>query len=231
MKLTIGIDEAGRGPVIGPMVLAAVCLDTNAARILSRKGVRDSKVFGANGHERRSELAAEVRAIATHIEIRVTDVAVIDRRMRRGELNVLERELACDMLGCSPTATRIVADGKVLFDSLRDRYPQLEAHNKGESKHCAVAAASIVAKVRRDEIFARIAARYAPAFGQITGGGYVNAATRRFLRAYAEQHRRLPPEARRSWPHVYLRDILGDTFDPYADLPEADAAAPQPSLF
>ena len=58
-----------------------------------------------------------------------------------------------------------------------------------------------------------------PDFGPLGGGGYANAATRRFLRAYAEKHRRLPPEARRSWPYVYLADILGEDYNPFADVP------------
>lgn len=233
MKLTVGIDEAGRGPVLGPMVMAAVCLDTRGARALARAGVKDSKSFGPpeQARERRAELAARVRELAVHVELRVVDVAVIDRRVRNNELNVLEREVARAMLERSPRAHRIVADGKTLFAALRDAYPQLEAHNKGESKHCAVAAASIVAKHRRDEIFERIAARYQPLFGRIIGGGYTNDATRTFLRAYVGKFGRLPPEARRSWPHHHLQDLLGPNFDPFGELYPHDAPAKQMALF
>jgi ribonuclease HII len=233
VKLTLGIDEAGRGPVIGPMVLAAVCVDTRGAQSLSRAGVRDSKHYGASeqARARRAELAALIRRRAVHCDVWVVDVAEVDRRVRRNELNVLEREVACRLIDRAPSTHRIVADGKILFDALRYKYSHLEAYNSGESRHCAVAAASILAKVRRDAIFARIAQRYAGEFGQIDGGGYVNAATRRFLRAYARKHNRLPPEARRSWPHTDLADILGKRYDPFADLPAVDAAPPQPSLF
>src|SRR5690606_24674026 len=99
------------------------------------------------------------------------------------------------------------------------RHPLLEAWNGGESRHASVAAASVIAKARRDLIFDRIRSRYAPLFGQVDGGGYCNAATRRFMRAYASRFFGLPPEARRSWPHPYLADILGTDFDPYADCP------------
>src|SRR5687768_7936280 len=47
IRLTLGIDEAGRGPAIGPMVMAAVVLDTPAARRLTRAGLADSKSYGA----------------------------------------------------------------------------------------------------------------------------------------------------------------------------------------
>ena len=219
---TMGVDEAGRGPVIGPMVMAAVVLDTGAARRLTRAGLRDSKAYAATpaGKAQRAEMAARVLDLARFAEVRVIDVAVIDRRVRRGELNVLEREIACELIGRAPAVDRIVTDGKVLFGPLAGRFPHLEAWNRGEERHAAVAAASVLAKVRRDEIFGRIAARYRPLFGPIDGGGYVNARTRAFLIEYARRFKRLPPEARRSWPHWYLAEVLGPSFDPYADVPD-----------
>jgi ribonuclease HII len=95
-KLTLGIDEAGRGPVIGPMVMSAVVLDTSAARALTRAGLKDSKSYGASpkARARRAQLAEEIRGRAQHCSVRVIDVTVIDRRVKKGELNVLEREVA-----------------------------------------------------------------------------------------------------------------------------------------
>jgi ribonuclease HII len=224
IRRTLGIDEAGRGPVLGPMVMAAVSLDSRGARVLSRAGVRDSKAFGASerAREERAALADKVRACALHVEVRVVDVAEIDRRVRRQELNVLEREVAEDMIACSPTVDSIIADGRHLFRPLASRHVNLLAWDGAEARHAAVAAASIVAKHRRDELFACIRRRYQPLFGEIRGGGYGNAATRHFLRAYAERFGRLPPEARRSWPYPYLTDILG-AFDPYADIDDGNA--------
>jgi ribonuclease HII len=225
MRLTLGIDEAGRGPVLGPMVLAAVCLDTKAARALARAGLRDSKAFGATAKAKsmRAELAGLVRELAVHVAEFVVEVAEIDPRVCAGELNALEREAAAKLIGGAPAADRIVADGERLFAPLAAQFAHLEAMNKAESKHAAVAAASVVAKHRRDELFAAIRRRYSAEFGDLHGGGYVNEATRRFLRAYAGKYGDLPPEARRSWPHDYLRDILGDDFDPRAGIKAAPA--------
>jgi ribonuclease HII len=207
------------------MVMAAVCLDTRAARILSRAGVRDSKAYGASDRARaeRALLAARIRAHAQHVEVRVVDVAEIDRSVRCQQLNVLEREVAEDMITCSPGVDSIIADGRHLFRPLTVRYLHLVACDGAESRHAAVAAASIIAKHRRDQIFACIARRYQPLFGEVRGGGYGNAATRQFLRAYAQRFGRLPPEARHSWPYPYLLDILG-AFDPYADIDDRQAA-------
>jgi ribonuclease HII len=213
------------------MVMSAVVLDTRAARTLTRAGLRDSKSYGASPRAReiRTELAIRIRELAVFVAVRVIDVSEIDRRVLRHELNVLEREVAERLIAAAPCVDRIVADGRRLFGPLCGRFDHLEAHDHGESRHAAVAAASVVAKARRDDIFARIAARYAHSFGEVVGGGYSNVRTIEFLREYATRHRRLPPEARRSWPHPYLRDILGDDFDPFFDVP--DERAGQLGLF
>jgi ribonuclease HII len=216
IKVTVGIDEAGRGPAIGPMVMAVVALDTRAAASLSRAGLSDSKSYGSDddARARRTELAARVREVAAFVAVAAVEVDEIDRRVACHELNLLEREVAQRLLTGAPTAHRIIADGKRMFAPLCARYPNLEARDEAESHHAAVAAASVVAKVLRDQRWDEIRTRYADEFGTIIGGGYVNDGTRKFLRAYAQRYRCLPPEARRSWPHPYVHDIIGDQRPP-----------------
>jgi ribonuclease HII len=203
VKRTFGADEAGRGPILGPMVVAVVALDRGGAIALRKRGLADSKAFGAgpDAIARRAELAALVRERAVCFASRTIDVEEIDRYTFRGQLNALERMTVHDLLetiGCAPDE-KIICDGAVLFSPLRTHYPNLQAVDHGEQAHASVAAASILAKDARDQAFAAIAARYEPDFGPIKGGGYLNAATRRFLDAYHERHGDLPPEARRSW--------------------------------
>jgi ribonuclease HII len=219
--VTMGIDEAGRGPVLGPMVMAGVCVRTRAAAALTRAGVLDSKSFGAGeeAHARRVELERRVRAAAESVVVRVIEVDEIDRRVRLHELNVLEREQAADNIERSVPAKRIIADGARMFRALSVRFKHLEARDRAEEHHVAVAAASICAKVRRDELFRCIARRYHAEFGPIGGWGYENAATHAFLRAYFRRYRRLPPEARRSWP--WTADYLPRGYEPFAELSPA----------
>jgi ribonuclease HII len=210
-RLTLGIDEAGRGPAIGPMVMAAVALDSKAAAALTRKGLCDSKAYGAgdDAHALRKELAAEVRARAKfiiHVEVEHTE---IDQRVCRGELNVLEREVATKMIEQAPPCDKIIADGKRMFAALAVRFTQFVSCDRAEEAHASVAAASVVAKVIRDDRFNAIRARYEPELGPISGGGYANAATRKWLRAYVERYGKLPEEARLSWPYPHLEDLLG----------------------
>src|SRR5580704_17356801 len=119
-RLTLGIDEAGRGPAIGPMVMAAVAIDSRTAALLTRKGLRDSKAYGAgdDAHAIRSELAVEIRACATFVATIEVEAHVIDSRVVRNELNVLERELAAKLIAKAPACDKIIADGKRMFSAL-----------------------------------------------------------------------------------------------------------------
>jgi len=215
-RVTLGIDEAGRGPSIGPMVMAAVALDTKAAASLTRAGLSDSKSYGAgdDAHAIRCELEAKIREKASFIAVIEVDHSEIDSRVTRGELNVLERELAIKMIEQAnrelTQIDRIIADGRRMFSALGLRFERFESHDRAEELHASVAAASVVAKVLRDQRFAEIKARYEVELGPIGGGGYANAHTRRWLRAHAEKYGCLPAEARLSWPHVYVHDLLGD---------------------
>ncbi|MGH9887374.1 MAG: hypothetical protein ACREBE_17730 [bacterium] len=216
IRLTLGIDEAGRGPAVGPMVIAAVVLDSRSAAALTRNGLCDSKTYGAgdDAHAVRSELDVEIRRRASFVALIEVEHTEIDERVLRHELNVLERELATRLIDQAPTVHRIIADGKRMFAALGQRYPHFESHDRAEEKHASVAAASVVAKVVRDERFARIRARYERELGPITGGGYAKAHTRRWLRAYAERYGRLPEEARLTWPHPYVEDLIGSVRPP-----------------
>ncbi|MCX5747728.1 MAG: hypothetical protein NT062_35130 [Proteobacteria bacterium] len=223
-KLTLGIDEAGRGPAIGPLVMGAVALDSKAAAALTRAGLRDSKSYGAGeeAHQVRCELAAKIREVATFVKTICVEHHEVDDRVARKELNVLERELATRMIEEAPTVDAIIADGKRMFQPLTLRFANFASFDHGEDHHAAVAAASVVAKVLRDERFHAICARYQAEFGEISGGGYANAGTRKFIRAFAERYGRLPDETRRSWPHPYVADLV-----PAAEL---DAMRPQLAL-
>jgi ribonuclease HII len=215
-RLTLGIDEAGRGPAIGPMVMAAVAIDSRTAAVLTRKGLRDSKAYGAgnDAHAIRTELAAEIRARATFIATIEIEHDEIDRRVSRKELNVLEREIATKLIEQAPTCDKIIADGKRMFSALCVRYSQFISVDRAEDHHASVAAASVVAKVIRDDRFNAIRQRYEPELGPIAGGGYANAATRKWVRDFVERYGRLPDEARRSWPYPYVADLIGDTRPP-----------------
>jgi ribonuclease HII len=200
--LVLGIDEAGRGPGIGPMVLAAVALDDVSATFLAQAGVRDSKAFGAGAaaQRRRADLADVIRERALWTAVEICEVEEIDAYVTRGALNHLERKHARLLIQRAPACSRIIADGRTLFSALTAEFANLEAHDRAEAVHTAVAAASVCAKAERDRLFAAIASRYQCDFGTLRGGGYVNPPTCAFVEKFVQRHGHLPPEARKSWP-------------------------------
>jgi ribonuclease HII len=152
-----GIDEAGRGPVAGPVVAAAVVLPPDA-RI---KGLRDSKKVPEN---ERSRLFFEILCTATDIGVGVSDVPLIDR------INILEAtRLAMNsaVLDLSAVPDLLLIDAVSLpFVKIRQVAP-----TKGDMKSASIAAASIVAKVVRDGLMAHYHKLY-PEYGFDRHKGY-----------------------------------------------------------
>jgi ribonuclease HII len=155
--LMAGVDEAGRGPLAGPVVAAAVILDD----LNPIKGLADSKTLTA---VRREKLYDEIRAKALCCSVAEASVAEID------ELNILQATMlamrrAVEGLRLKPS--------KVLVDG--NRIPTLdvlaEAIVKGDSKIQAISAASILAKVTRDRWCAELHTKF-PQYGFDQHKGY-----------------------------------------------------------
>jgi ribonuclease HII len=211
-EFVLGIDEAGRGPGLGPMVLAAVALDENVAQTLAEAGVRDSKAFGSSPASRqiRARLAEQIRQCAPWVAVEICEVPDVDSYVTRGALNELERERARLLIQRAPTCSRIIADGRSLFSPMVAEFAHLEACDRAESLHVSVAAASICAKALRDQLFEAIASKYQPEFGPLRGGGYVNPATCTFVSEFLKRYGHLPPEARKSWPWRGIAGLPAD---------------------
>ncbi len=154
-----GVDEAGRGPLAGPVVAAAVILDP--ARIPA--GIRDSKTLAA---ARRAALAQEIRQAARAWAVAAASVAEIDR------LNVLKATMLAMTRAIARLAPR---PATCLVDG--NHAPRLAAGPRcvpvvrGDGRVLSIAAAGILAKVTRDEIMARLARRY-PCYGWDRNAGY-----------------------------------------------------------
>ena len=151
----MGIDEAGRGPVIGPMVVAAVILKRREAKRLREMGVTDSKLLSA---ERREELFPMIIESAESYLIKVIEPKRIDEAVSKNILNLLEAEVMSELIRELRPA-RVIVDSpmrncrkfsEVLRGFLGDLSVKIIAENKADSKYVQVASASIIAKVERD---------------------------------------------------------------------------------
>ncbi len=151
-----GLDEVGRGPLAGPVVSAAVVLDLDAVP----EGLADSKALTA---QRREALFGEILATA-RVGIASVPHAEIDHiNIRRASLLAMCRALAA--LPCRPDMALV--DG----NDPPDLPCAVEAVVKGDSRIASIAAASIVAKVVRDRLMARLGTAY-PAYGFASNAGY-----------------------------------------------------------
>jgi len=156
-KLVCGADEAGRGPLAGPVVCAAVIMPRESYIL----GVNDSKQVSAIERERLYDLITD-SAVAYNI-------AVIDNRTI-DEINILEatkRGMEKAILGLKVRPDIILADA---VNGLNLGRPY-SAIVKGDEKSYAIAAASILAKVMRDKIMSEAAKEY-PEYGFETNKGY-----------------------------------------------------------
>ena len=157
VKILAGTDEAGRGPLAGPVVAAAVVFDKDVVI----EGINDSKKLS---EKKRNELYPEIMKKAVSYSYEVISHEEIDR------INILQASLkamknSVDKLSVIPDI--ILVDGNKVFQ----HSAKVECVVKGDSKSFAIAAASIIAKVERDLIMDKLALEY-PEFNWDKNKGY-----------------------------------------------------------
>jgi ribonuclease HII len=165
--LVAGVDEAGRGPLAGPVAAAAVILDARSVP----PGIDDSKALSP---ERREALFDAIVARAAGIGIGLASAAEIDRTdIRRATFAAMGR--AVRALPAAPD--HLLVDGRDVPPGL---FCPAWALVKGDALSLSVAAASIVAKVTRDRLMVRLGQAF-PAYGFGAHKGYPTAAHRAAL--------------------------------------------------
>lgn len=198
MKLA-GIDEAGRGPVLGPMVIAAVVVDEKNIPKLEELGVRDSKKLTP---KRRERLFNEIlRLLDDYVIIELWPEQIDSREGTLNEFEVDNFVKALSSLKMKPDVVYIDAadvkearfgeeiKAKLNFEA------EIIAEHKADDKFVPVSAASILAKVTRDREIDRLKEEY----GEIGSGYPSDPRTRKFLEDYYKRHGDFPPIVRRSW--------------------------------
>ena len=180
--IVAGVDEAGRGPLAGPVVAAAVVLDVATAP----EGLRDSKTLS---EKRRVELAAALWQCA-HIGVGVASVDEID------DINILQATLlamarAAANLPIRPAAC--IVDGNIKPKLRCPAYTVV----KGDAKSCSIAAASIIAKTTRDRMMRELAREF-PHYAWEKNKGYASQAHRDALTLFG-----VTPHHRKSFAPIH----------------------------
>ena len=164
-----GIDEAGRGPLAGPVVSAAVILPEG----LPVSGIHDSKQLSP---KRREQLYDDIYRHAVAVGVGIVDPVEIDR------INILQASLsamAMSVRNLFPAPDFLLIDGPFPIPADFPQKPVI----KGDSLSISIAAASIIAKVTRDRMMAVYAEEY-PEFDFSTNKGYPTKAHKEAIRKY-----------------------------------------------
>ena len=200
--LVAGLDEAGRGCVIGPMAIAGVLFDRDGLAELAEIGVRDSKALSPS---KREELAVRIRGLALACKVILVQPCEIDLAVATCGLNKLEAKImACiiDELGpdlAYVDSSDILAPrfASTIRSYMRSGRPvEIVAEHEADTRYPVVAAASIIAKVERDRALRRLKEEVGVDFGSGYPG---DPRTLRFLRDWYAKHRSYPDFVRKSW--------------------------------
>ena len=201
--LVAGVDEAGRGCVIGPLVVAGVLAEGETLSMLIGLGVKDSKLLSP---KKREFLAAEIaRLTKKHVVVKLLP-AEIDRVVERGrklhKLNRLEAETMARVIDALDPEKAYVDAADVLEERFKQHIQErltvkarVVAKHNADKIYPAVSAASIIAKVERDREIAILAER----FGDFGSGYLTDPKSMKFLKHWLEVHGDYPDCVRRSW--------------------------------
>ncbi len=179
-----GIDEAGRGAVVGPMVVAGVLVDGDKVGELIEVGVKDSKKLSPGV---RAELSKLIREIAEKVEVMVLNASTVDKSTRKSGargLNELEAEIFAELIDrLKPDAAYIdlpstkYEEFRRLIEELAEHRCAIVLEHKADEKYPVVSAASIIAKYERDRLIEKLKAE----LGDFGSGYPSDPKTRSFL--------------------------------------------------
>lgn len=201
--LVAGVDEAGRGCVIGPLVVAGILISEERLPVLTRLGVKDSKLLSA---KKREALVVEIeRLIEKRVVVKLLPVE-IDRVVQSGrklhKLNRLEAQTMAKIIEALKPDEAFVDAADVVEERFKHHIQEnlafkakIVAEHKADRTYPVVSAASIIAKVERDREIAALKSEY----GDFGSGYLADSRTVRFLKQWLQTHSEYPECVRKSW--------------------------------
>jgi len=203
-----GIDDAGRGSMIGPLVIAGISLDKKNIRKLSALGVKDSKKLTA---KRREELYKKIISLVDNHYVAKISPKSVDTSVAKHGLNQLEAKYMAKVVTKLNPDTSFVDSCDVNPKRFGKEISRLSSNKKIQSYHHAdsrfvvVSAASILAKVTRDRAITRLRKDHD------VGSGYPSdTKTINFVRKYYKKQKTMPNFVRKSWKPT--KKIMGKNY-------------------
>ncbi|MCC7553079.1 MAG: ribonuclease HII [Methanobacteriaceae archaeon] len=198
----LGIDEAGRGPVLGPLLVAGVVIPEDKNKILERMGVKDSKRLTPN---RRKVLARKLKNMFEYETVSITASDIDTLRKKGFNLNEIERMAMVKIIE-KLNFDKVILDSvdikpERFVENIKEVVGDLDiiAEHKADDNYIQVAAASIIAKYNRDEAIEKINKDYRKLGG--IGSGYPSdPTTKKFLTNFTYDE--MPDFVRKSWKTI-----------------------------
>ncbi|MFX0058040.1 MAG: ribonuclease HII [Candidatus Hodarchaeota archaeon] len=218
--LICGIDEAGRGPVLGPMVLCGVCFTNTNISLLSHIGVKDSKKLS---REKRRELSKIIKKNCYSHKILIIDTEEIDNREEQKiTMNKLEELKMAEIINfLKPDEIYIdAADvnedrfGISIKKLLKYDPKKIVSRHKADNLYPIVSAASIIAKHKRDTIIEELKIK----FGDFGSGYPSDNKTIEYLQNWARKKKNLPPFTRKTWDtakKIFYKEVVNKKITEY----------------
>ena len=201
--LVAGVDDAGRGSVLGPLVIAGILLKEEDLQKLIELGVKDSKLLSP---KQREKLAEEIRKIAIKCHVLKLLPSEIDRVVDSGrrlhKLNRLEAKAMAKVIEELRPDVAYVDASDILAERFKQHIQEclpfkikIVSEHKADRKYPIVSAASIIAKVERDKEIEQIKKDY----GDVGCGYSTDPKTLRFLEKCLREYGEYPDFVRKSW--------------------------------
>ncbi len=210
--LVAGVDEAGRGPAIGPLVVAAVVIEKQQEELLHSLGVKDSKQLTPKERERQyAELGRLVKECAS-ISIEPHEIDALRDLKSLNEIEAMRIGALLNSLKNKPDSVYVDSPDPICrnFGERIKRYLSFNcriiAEHKADVNYAVVSAASIIAKVRRDAAVKELEKVY----GELGSGYPHDPLTVKFIKEFIQKNNHLPVCARKSW--ITSQRILDEKF-------------------
>ena len=197
MKFYIGIDEAGRGPIIGPMTFGGVLADEKQIKILKELGVKDSKLLP---HPKREFLSVQIKKNVLACTTLAISPRDIDKSLaEKINLNQLEAKKAAEIINVlnegkerlkiildCPSVNKMAWANKLRGFIEKKENIDIICEHKADINHPSVSAASILAKVAREEEVEKLKIEYKK-YGDIGSGYPADPTTKKFLKEHGKE--------------------------------------------
>ena len=192
-----GVDDAGRGSMLGPLVIAGISIDKSKLRKLSTLGVKDSKKLSPSSRE---DLYKKIISLVDDYQIARIPPRSIDSSVKKHNLNQLEAKYMAKVISKLDPETSFVDSCDVNPKRFGKEISKLSGNKKirsyhhADSKFIVVSAASIIAKVARDRAITRLKKTHD------VGSGYPSdRKTIEFVKKYYKIQKTMPNFVRKSW--------------------------------